>query len=107
MEQADRFAPAFGGGTDLGKSLALSFGFAIFIGFISTLLTMGAYGYGLLPPGGVLDPLTLIRSSQFSPGTPLLVAWTKPYSSLSNDCCCNDLDQRFGTTGRRTGRHTS
>lgn len=65
-----------GGGTDLGKSLALSFGFAIFIGFISTLLTMGAYQFGLLPPGGVLDPLTLIRSSNFSPGTPLLVAWT-------------------------------
>jgi hypothetical protein len=65
-----------GSGTDLGKSLALSLGFAIFIGFISTLLTMGAYGFGLLPPGGVLDPLTLIRSSNFSPGTPLLVAWT-------------------------------
>ena len=65
-----------GSGTDLGKSLALSFGFAIFIGFISTLLTIGAYGFGILPAGGVLDPLTLIRSSQFSPGTPLLVAWT-------------------------------
>lgn len=65
-----------GGGIDLGKSLALSFGFAIFIGFISTLLTMAAYWFGLLPSGGVLDPLTLIRSSQFSPGTPLLVAWT-------------------------------
>lgn len=65
-----------GSGADLGKSLALSFGFAILIGFISTLLTIGAYGFGLLPAGGVLDPLTLIRSSQFSPGTPLLVAWT-------------------------------
>lgn len=65
-----------GSGTDLGKSLALSFGFAIFIGFISTLLTIGAYALGLLPAGGVLDPLTLIKSSQFSPGTPLLVAWT-------------------------------
>ena len=65
-----------GSGTDLGKSLALSFGFAIFIGFISTLLTIAAYGFGLLPAGGVLDPLTLIRSSNFSPGTPLLVAWT-------------------------------
>ncbi len=65
-----------GSGADLGKSLALSFGFAILIGFISTLLTIGAYGFGLLPSGGVLDPLTLIRSSQFSPGTPLLVAWT-------------------------------
>ena len=65
-----------GSGADLGKSLILSFGFAIFIGFISTLLTMGAYEFGLLPSGGVLDPLTLIRSSNFSPGTPLLVAWT-------------------------------
>ena len=68
--------PIPGSGTDLGKSLALSFAFAILIGFISTLLTIGAYGFGLLPAGGVLDPLTLIRASQFTPGTPLLVAWT-------------------------------
>lgn len=63
-------------GPDLGKSLVLSFAFALTIGFISALLTMGAYQFGVLPQGGVLDPLTLIRSSNFSPGYPLLVAWT-------------------------------
>jgi hypothetical protein len=63
-------------GADLGKSLVLSFTFAMVIGFISALLTMGAYQFGLLPRGGVLDPLTLIQSSNFSPGYPLLVAWT-------------------------------
>lgn len=63
-------------GSDLGKSLVLSFAFAMVIGFISALLTMGAYQFGLLPRGGVLDPLTLIQSSNFSPGYPLLVAWT-------------------------------
>ena len=63
-------------GSDLGKSLALSFAFAMTIGFISALLTMGAYEFGVLPSGGVLDPLTLIKSSNFSPGYPLLVAWT-------------------------------
>jgi hypothetical protein len=40
------------------------------------VLTLSAYQFGLLPSGGVLDPLTLIRSSNFSPGTPLLVLWT-------------------------------
>lgn len=63
-------------GADLGKSLVLSFAFAMVIGFISALLTMGAYQFGILPRGGVLDPLTLIQSSNFSPGYPLLVAWT-------------------------------
>lgn len=66
--------PAYG--SDLGKSLVLSFAFAMVIGFISALLTMGAYQFGVLPQGGVLDPLTLIKSSNFSPGYPLLVAWT-------------------------------
>ena len=69
-----RAFPAYG--SDLGKSLALSFAFAMVIGFISALLTMGAYQFGVLPRGGVLDPLTLIQSSNFSPGYPLLVAWT-------------------------------
>ena len=68
--------PAHYYGADLGKSLVLSFAFAMVIGFISALLTMGAYQFGLLPRGGVLDPLTLIQSSNFSPGYPLLVAWT-------------------------------
>jgi MFS family permease len=63
-------------GADLWRSLVLSFVFALLIGLISGLLTMGAYQYGILPSGGTLDPLTLIRSSNFSPGYPLLVAWT-------------------------------
>ena len=63
-------------GADLWRSLVLSFVFALFIGLISGLLTMAAYQYGILPSGGTLDPLTLIRSSNFSPGYPLLVAWT-------------------------------
>jgi hypothetical protein len=46
------------------------------MGVISGLLTLGAYATGILPAGGVLDPLHLIRSSNFPPGTPLLVAWT-------------------------------
>ncbi len=63
-------------GADLWRSLVLSFVFALLIGLISGLLTMAAYQYGILPSGGTLDPLTLIRSSNFSPGYPLLVAWT-------------------------------
>lgn len=63
-------------GSDMWRSLVLSFLFAMLIGLISGLLTMGAYQFGVLPSGGVLDPLTLIRSSNFSPGYPLLVAWT-------------------------------
>lgn len=63
-------------GSDLGISLILSLVLAVFIGFISTLLTLGAYQFGILPQGGVLDPLKLINSSNFSPGYPLLVAWT-------------------------------
>jgi hypothetical protein len=63
-------------GADLWRSLVLSFVFALLIGLISGLLTMAAYQFGILPSGGTLDPLTLIRSSNFSPGYPLLVAWT-------------------------------
>lgn len=63
-------------GADLWRSLVLSLLLAMLIGLISGLLTMGAYQFGILPSGGVLDPLTLIRSSNFSPGYPLLVAWT-------------------------------
>lgn len=69
-------APAPRYATNLWLSLVLSFVFAMVIGVISGLLTMGAYATGILPQGGVLDPLTLIRSSNFSPGYPLLVAWT-------------------------------
>lgn len=59
-----------------GPRLGLSMGLALTMGVISGLLTLGAYATGVLPPGGVLDPLKLIRSSNFSPGTLLLVAWT-------------------------------
>ena len=62
--------------TSLGLALGVSLGFAFLMGFISTLFVLGAYITGLLPSGGVLDPLALIRSSNFAPGTPVLVAWT-------------------------------
>jgi hypothetical protein len=70
-----RFNAAPTAGADLWRALVLSFAFALLIGLISGLLTMGAYQFGILPAGGVLDPLTLIRSSNFPPGYPLLVAW--------------------------------
>jgi hypothetical protein len=59
-----------------GSRLALSLALALFMGVISGLLTLGAYATGILPTGGVLDPLRLIRASNFPTGTPLLVAWT-------------------------------
>jgi hypothetical protein len=71
---ASRAVPA--SGSDLWRSLVLSFVFAMLIGLISGLLTLGAYWFGILPPGGVLDPLTLIRSSNFPPGYPLLFVWS-------------------------------
>jgi hypothetical protein len=61
--------------SDLWRSLVLSFGFAILIGLISGLFMLGAYLFSVLPSGGVLDPLRLIRSSNFPLGYPLLVAW--------------------------------
>jgi hypothetical protein len=64
-------------GADLWRSLVLSLGFAMLIGLISGLLILGAYWFGVLPPGGVLDPLRLIQSSNHPPtGIPLLVVWT-------------------------------
>jgi hypothetical protein len=71
-----RFSVVQSSGADLWRSLVLSLLFALLIGLISGLLTMGAYEFGVLPPGGVLDPLRLIRSSNFTPGYPLLIAWT-------------------------------
>jgi hypothetical protein len=68
---AFRVAPS----SDLWRSLILSLGFAILIGLISGLFMLGAYLFGVLPSGGVLDPFRLIRSSNFPPGYPLLVAW--------------------------------
>ncbi len=70
------FSAVQSAGADLWRALVLSLVFALLIGLISGLLTMGAYQFGVLPRGGVLDPITLIRSSNFSPGYPLLVAWT-------------------------------
>ncbi|MGB3680854.1 MAG: hypothetical protein WA990_00045 [Rubrobacteraceae bacterium] len=62
--------------TSFGTRFTLSIGLSLLMGLISSLLIIGAYAIGLLPSGGVLDPLSLINSSQFAPGTPLLVAWT-------------------------------
>lgn len=64
-EQTASFAPRF----------TLSMFLAMFMGVISGVLTLVAYATGLLPSGGVLDPLKLVRTSNFSPGTPLLYAW--------------------------------
>ena len=79
-------APLFGGflllrrgsghAPSAGSRLTLSLALALLMGLISGLLTLGAYAVGVLPTGGVLDPLRLIRSSNFPTGTPLLVAWT-------------------------------
>lgn len=68
--------PRSAAGLSMGLGLGLSLGMAFTISILSTLITVGSYQFGLLPLGGVLDPLTLIRSSNFSPGTPLLVVWT-------------------------------
>ena len=77
-------APIFGGILFLrvsrepheGSRLTLSLALALLMGLISGLLTLGAYATGILPTGGVLDPLRLIRSSIFPVGPPLIVAWT-------------------------------
>ncbi len=70
-----RFSVVQSAGADLWRALVLSVGFALLIGLISGLLTMGAYQFGVLPSGGVLDPLRPIRNSNFPTGVPLLVAW--------------------------------
>ena len=59
-----------------GARLTLSLALALLMGLISGLLTLGAYAAGILPSGGVLDPLRLIGSSIHPAGRPLLVAWT-------------------------------
>ena len=61
---------------DLWRSLVLSFLFAMLIGLVSGLLVIGASWFGILPPGGVLDPLELIRGANHPAGPPLLVLWT-------------------------------
>ena len=69
------FSTVQSAGADLWRALVLSLVFALLIGLISGLLTMCAYQFGVLPSGGVLDPLKLIRNSNFPTGVPLLVAW--------------------------------
>jgi hypothetical protein len=77
-------APLFGGVLLLRRGntpsstsrLTLSLALALLMGLISGLLTLLAYATGILPTGGVLDPLKLIRSSVFPTGPPLIIAWT-------------------------------
>ncbi len=80
-------APIFGGALLLrrghgedggsGSRLILSLALAILTGTISGVLTLLVYAYGILPPGGVLDPLKLVRNSVHSaPGVGLLIAWS-------------------------------
>jgi hypothetical protein len=60
-----------------GPRLALSLALALLIGLISGVLTLLVYATGILPGGGVLDPLRLVRNSVHSaPGVGLLIAWT-------------------------------
>jgi hypothetical protein len=77
-------APLFGGVLLLRRGntpsstsrLTLSLALALLMGLISGLLTLLAYATGILPTGGVLDPLRLIKSSVFPTGPPLIIAWT-------------------------------
>ena len=59
-----------------GPRLILSLALALLTGFISGVLTLIVYATGILPSGGVLDPLRLIEDANHPPGVPLLVAWT-------------------------------
>ena len=76
--------PVFGGALLLrraqregpGPRLILSLALALLTGFISGVLTLIVYAAGILPGGGVLDPLLLIGDANHPPGAPLLVAWT-------------------------------
>lgn len=66
----------------IGLALGLSFGFALLIGLISGLLVFGAHFSGILPSNSAVDPVGLIRSSNFPPGIPLLIAWTFAWEIL-------------------------
>jgi len=76
--------PVFGGALLLrrgrsegsGPRFVLSLTLALLTGFVSGVLTLIVYATGILPGGGVLDPLHLIEDSNHPPGVPLLVAWT-------------------------------
>ena len=59
-----------------GSRLVLSLAFALLTGLISGILTLIVYATGILPPGGVLDPLLLIRDASHPTGIPLLYAWS-------------------------------
>ena len=67
-------APLFGAAVLPGRSrregpgprLVLSLAMALLTGLVS----------GILPPGGVLDPLRLIRDANHPTGIPLLYAWS-------------------------------
>jgi len=59
-----------------GPRFVLSLALALLTGLISGILTLIVYAAGILPGGGVLDPLRLIEGSNHPPGVPLLVAWT-------------------------------
>jgi hypothetical protein len=75
--------PIFGGALLLrrsrsegsGSRLVLSLALALLTGLISGVLTLIVYATGILPSGGVLDPLRLIGDANHPPGVPLLVAW--------------------------------
>src|SRR5215210_3225188 len=77
-------APLFGGALLLrrnrregpGPRLILSLSLALLIGLVSGILTLIVYATGILPPGGVLDPLLLIRDANHPTGVPLLYAWS-------------------------------
>jgi hypothetical protein len=58
-----------------GPRFVLSLALALLTGFISGVLTLIVYATGVLPSGGVLDPLRLIGDAIHPPGVPLLVAW--------------------------------
>jgi hypothetical protein len=77
-------APIFGGALLPGRGrregpgprLILSLALALLTGLISGVLTLIIYATGILPPGGVLDPLRLITNANHPTGVPLLVAWS-------------------------------
>ena len=77
-------APIFGGALLLGRNrregpgprLVLSLALALLTGLVSGILTLIVYATGILPPGGVLDPLRLIRGAVHPTGVPLLIAWS-------------------------------
>jgi len=61
---------------DLTTLALVYMGVGLLAGLISGILTLIVYAAGILPGGGVLDPLRLIEGSNHPPGVPLLVAWT-------------------------------